>query len=220
MKIASLFAHLDQRFSRVALPFRVLALLVLLLLIYSIWYNLLHGELAERLLATDKQMVAYVKHNQIFGQQVTDIEKRLRQDPSLKENDKRTQSREEIALLNKQGQVVVSDIVTTNTVLKLFSQQLKKNEGVTLLSLDSMSSKPLLEAHEELDGSGVEYRKLDKNTVMVKFMANYFSTLDYLQALEHSQLRIFWDSLSYEVRQFPLAIVSLRVHFISHQSST
>ena len=195
---------------------RGLGLLVVMVVVYWLWNVCIHASLAKKIVEQDKQLVQLRQQVSLYQIQVGDIEQRLRDDPSLRANRQLGKKREEVAMLDKQKQVVISDIVTAREVLHMLSSQLKNVEGIELLALDSISSAPLMEAHEELETPN-EYAKLDKNAILLKFKADYFGTLRYLQALEKSGLRIFWDNLQYDVSGYPLAIVSIKAHFISHQ---
>lgn len=54
-----------------------------------------------------------------------------------------------------------------------------------------------------------------KHSVELELEANYFSLFSYLEALESLPWRLYWESLSYEVKDYPSARVRVSVYTLS-----
>lgn len=53
--------------------------------------------------------------------------------------------------------------------------------------------------------------------IIIKLQGSYFSVMNYLQAIEKLEWRVFWDRLEYNVIQYPIAEVTLQIHTFNSQ---
>ena len=68
---------------------------------------------------------------------------------------------------------------------------------------------------DEPDGKGETRAGLHRHGFALEFSGGYLATLNYLQALERLPWRFFWDSVDYEVMQYPRSIVRLKLYTLS-----
>jgi|GEM_PF-2258347 len=57
--------------------------------------------------------------------------------------------------------------------------------------------------------------KFLEHVIAIKFFGDYFSTLNYLKAIEQLNWPIYWDSLNYNVISYPDAEVSLQIRVLA-----
>lgn len=48
----------------------------------------------------------------------------------------------------------------------------------------------------------------------VELQGSYFDVLSFLQRIEYSNKKIYWDSIDYQVKQYPMATISVTIHII------
>lgn len=58
---------------------------------------------------------------------------------------------------------------------------------------------------------------LFEHGVLIRFKGDYFSTINYLKAIEELKWRLFWDKLEYKVVQYPIAEITIQVHTLSDE---
>jgi MSHA biogenesis protein MshJ len=86
------------------------------------------------------------------------------------------------------------------------SDLLKQNNQLTLIKLETLPVKPqppLIYQH------GLE----------LHFSGTYADTLAYLTALETMPWNFVWDGINYQVKDYPIAEITLRVHTLSLEKS-
>ena len=85
-----------------------------------------------------------------------------------------------------------------------------------MLRLQTLDVQPLLDRdRDEAIGVGEMQARLHSHGFALEFSGGYLATLNYLQALERLPWRFFWDSVSYEVEDYPRSLVRLRLHTLS-----
>ena len=114
-------------------------------------------------------------------------------------------NREESAVKNKD----LSQSVSPQTVTKVLQDLLASKYNLVLLQLQNLPSKVVLLSQSNL--------KVVEHSMIIKFQGDYFSTMNYLQAIESLPWRISWDRLEYKVIEYPTAEVTLQIHILSNQ---
>lgn len=56
-----------------------------------------------------------------------------------------------------------------------------------------------------------------RHAMVITLQGDYFSTLNYLKALETLPWRIHWDSIAYQVKDYPLAETRIQVYTLSFE---
>ena len=97
----------------------------------------------------------------------------------------------------------------------LVEELLLQEPKLTLIRLQTLDAKPLLDADGMLQSADLMAAALHRHDFAIEFAGDYMATLRYLQALEALPWRFFWDSVSYEVEDYPRSLVRLRLHTLS-----
>jgi len=144
-----------------------------------------------------------------------------------------------LAELEKEKKSLTVEFVPPEQMAKLLRDMLGSEPGLTLISLHSMGAEPLFnEAAEDAARSATDSETLIpvarpatdadgeagdneakpgiyKHGVRVEFEGDFYATLRYLQALEAMPWRFYWDSVDYQVLDYPTARVAITVHTLS-----
>lgn len=102
-----------------------------------------------------------------------------------------------------------SQTVFPQTVTKVLQDLLAAKYNLVLLQLQHLPSKVVLLPQSNF--------KVVEHSMIIKFQGDYFSTMDYLHAIENLPWRISWDKLEYKVVEYPVAEVTLQIHILSNQ---
>ena len=62
---------------------------------------------------------------------------------------------------------------------------------------------------------GDELENAYKHGLRIEFEGDYMTTLDYIRGLESLELRFLWDSLEFQVEEYPRSRVSITVFTLS-----
>lgn len=166
-----------------------------LILIFMIWYNSFWDNLYQNVTTTTRNINS-------LESSITNLKAQLE---TLKKNIK---VKEE--LLNNKENTLVSnstELLSSHQTSKVLYDLLINNNKLNLLQLKNTPPKEVLLPKSNL--------KVFEHGVMIKFSGDYFSTMNYLQAIEKLPWKIFWDKLEYKVTQYPTAEITLYIHTVS-----
>ena len=85
------------------------------------------------------------------------------------------------------------------------------------MELRSIAAEPVTQAEGDDDAARVA--SVFRHGVEIRLRGGYLSTLRYLEALEALPWRFFWDSLEYEVTEYPIAEITFILHTLSSEES-
>ena len=125
-------------------------------------------------------------------------------------------SRIEMQRLQARLQEAAAELISPQDMARLLEQILVQQEQLTMLRLETLDVQPLLNRNpDEPDGMGEMQAGLHRHGFALEFSGGYLATLNYLQALERLPWRFFWDSVDYEVMEYPQSIVRLKLYTLS-----
>lgn len=116
------------------------------------------------------------------------------------------------------------DLIQPAAMTQLLISMLENQQGLNLVGFENLEVEAVsLDGNEDpVDNrfpSEGEVRPLAsiiyQHGIRIDFEGDYFSTLQYLLFLEEMSESFFWDSLSYEELDWPLAHVQLEIHTLS-----
>jgi MSHA biogenesis protein MshJ len=128
------------------------------------------------------------------------------------------------ALESRSGELTAL-LVAPDEMARLLEQLLLDRGGLRLVKLENSVSEA---ANEESEApQSAEEQKVDavvkpplptgiyKHGFVLELEGDFFSILEYLQALESQPRRFFWDAVEYDVGEYPQAKVRIRLHTLS-----
>ncbi len=134
--------------------------------------------------------------------------------------------RRELAGIDQKLDALAVGLVSAHQLPEILENVLQQIGHIKLLKLDVL---PVSSLELQTITSGDEENPDDENNELVDaektgvfkhstavvVEGSYFDILEYLQALEQSQWRFYWESLTYEVTQYPHARVEIHVYTLS-----
>ena len=144
------------------------------------------------------------------------LSQRALDDPNKRLRRQIEDSRAEVQRLQVRLEEAASELISPQDMARLLEQMLVQQQQLTMLRLQTLDVQPLLTAKEdEADGAVEMQARLHRHGFALEFSGGYLATLDYLQALERLPWRFFWDSVDYEVMEYPQSIVRLKLYTLS-----
>ena len=116
----------------------------------------------------------------------------------------------QLATLDRQIQERIGGLLAPAHAIKVLEQVLEQEQGLELLEVDAGSS-PLtgveLPGEENLPAAGIGRYQLQ-----MQLEGSYLATLRYLHALENLPWKFFWESVDYQVTNYPNARITLDLY--------
>ena len=144
------------------------------------------------------------------------LSQRALDDPNKRLRSQIEGSRSEVQRLQARLQEAAEELISPQDMARLLEQMLIQQEQLTMLRLQTLEVEPLLSRQRSESGVvGKAQAGLHRHGFSLEFSGGYLATLNYLQALERLPWRFFWDSVDYEVLEYPQSIVRLKLYTLS-----
>ena len=219
-----------QRIDELTLRERAVVLGALLTLLFLGWY----AYLIEPLKLTEKSLVSELDRKrgqlQMLNEQFTLMSEQQSRDPGAEARARLQQLRDEDKQLSAELRGATANLVAPELMPEVLRSMLKSAEGLTLVSMRGLGSTPLLKAAAEekptrakppakpappaTPAPGV----LDnayRHGVQMEFSGDFFATLEFLRRLEALEWKFFWESVTFDVKNYPQAVATVRVFTLS-----
>ncbi len=206
---------LVERFAALSSRERIMVLLAVFVVAYQIADLAILDHQYQRIqqledaIARDRGAIVHT------GQQMTAMSARLPQDPNARLRSEIERVRGQLQSLQTQLREATRELISPQDMARFLEELLVQERELTLLRLQTLDVQPLSEAAEE--GAAKEENRpvLHRHGFEIEFAGGYFATLRYLEALEALPWRFFWDSVDYEVVDYPRSIVRMKLHTLS-----
>jgi MSHA biogenesis protein MshJ len=127
----------------------------------------------------------------------------------------------EIEALNAGLSVYYEATVSPSEMGEVLRELLSEDRKLSFVSMTSLPTiEVLTEKPEFSEFTKIEKRpKLYKRGVEIVFRGTYRSTFSYLKRLEAYHKKIFWDHFIYQVKEYPIAEVTMTVYTLTDEES-
>jgi MSHA biogenesis protein MshJ len=151
---------------------------------------------------------------QLSAQQQTAIklEAGIAVDPNLAIKNKLTELNAQLTGLRNRMTQEGDKFVPPRLMAKALNDMLNQNQQLTLLKLDTLPATTLRPEKNQ-------FFPVYKHGLALTFSSDYANTLAYLKTLESLPWRINWDSIEYQVKNYPLAETTIRAYTLSFEES-
>ena len=225
-----------ERIDALTLRERAVILGALLTLMFLGWY----AYLIEPLRLTEKSLVAELERKrdqlQTLNEQFSLMSEKQSRDPGADAHERLAQLREEEKQLSTELRGATANLVAPELMPEVLRSMLKSADGLTLVSMRGLGSTPLLKpAAEEKPPAGAKQPAakqepaaapvaaatpgmLDnayRHGVQMEFSGDFFATLEFLRRLEGLEWKFFWESVNFDVQDYPRAVATVRVFTLS-----
>jgi len=201
-----------ERFNSLSAREKVISLLTLLILFWGGWDALIYQPITTEQKRLDTELSNINNELTAYQQVATQIEALGKIDPN-KEN-KQALKKIKLALkaLKQQLNTGNKKFAPAHLMPEVLQQLLKKNKGLKLISLETL---PVSTLSKDKEIKSWIYR----HGLSITLSGSYFNTLKYLKSLESSPWRFNWESINYQVKQYPVAETTIRVYTLSFEEN-
>ena len=167
-------------------------------------------EQINREIATDNRTIANL------NTELQLVATRAQADPNARLRSDVSRMREQLTGLRAQLVEATAGMISPRDMARFLEQLLVQDSSLTMMQLRTLDAAPLLPADADAKKDvTVRGPTLYRHAFEIAFSGGYLATLRYMQALESLPWRFVWDSVDYEVVDYPNSVVRLRLHTLS-----
>lgn len=193
--------------------------ILILLAIFAVSYQLADMLILERQFQKMEQLNrAMAQDNSAIvrvNTELNSLSSRVRNDPNITLRDRIRGARAEVGILQSRLQEVTGELISPRDMARFLEQLLVQEGQLSLLRLQTLDVQPLLDPGSDRSALRAPELVLHRHGFAIEFSGSYLATLRYLKLLESLPWRFFWDSVSYEVLDYPESVVRLELHTLS-----
>lgn len=202
---------------------RVILLSVLVGAMGFVWWEVLMPPQKKAVLELEEKVLAASKRRGELINLAEEVKARAHTDPNQKTLDYRRNLTAEVKELEKSLRNATRSLVPPEQMPKALQDLMRGAEGVRLVGMEVLPAQPLAAANVTGEAGGflgggdgqVSEQVLFRHGLKIRLQGQYFGILTYLQALERSSWTLFWEGIDYQVREHPLADVTLQIFTLS-----
>jgi MSHA biogenesis protein MshJ len=195
---------------------RVLVVLALFAIAYQLTYHTVLQPQQQQVEAFHRAIAADNAAIQALGTEMRMLASLAERDPNAELRQHIAGLRDAIARQEQQLAQAASGMITPQEMVRFLERLLSAEDELTLLGLRSLEPQPLLPAKpgDDAVAEGLQ-TPLHRHDFVIAFSGGYLPTLRYLESIEQLPWQFFWDSVSFEVVDYPRSIVRLQLYTLS-----
>lgn len=196
---------------------RALILGALVAMVYLLWEFSFLKPMAEATKAALAQEAIVNGSIKVAEAEVTVMSSLSGHDPNALLKQEIQQLSEKLEGLDSQLASLAVGLIKADQLPVMLHQMLAQSHKMQLLSLTTLPVETIELAAQPSPGeelvhsSSANMAQLYKHAVQVKLQGGYAATYEFMQSLEQSDWKFYWDSFNYEVKEYPSAVITLRV---------
>lgn len=203
--------QLQQRFDGLNQREKLMAVGTAIVLLWAGWDNLIN----QPMNSTQTRLKTEIStlENTLLGQQQLIQQMSTGNDPQKLKQQQLSTLQE--SARNMQQQLGTGDkkFVPPQLMANALRDMLKQQGNLKLLQLETLPASPFGESKQQ----GQQAVRVYQHALKLTLQGDYFSTLAYLKSLENLPWRIHWDSIDYQVKEYPQAETRIQVYTLSFE---
>ena len=204
---------LVEKVNGLTLRERILVLLTCLVVVYQVWDSLVWMPLQQQqnsLLGRESQINEQMLQMQV---DLKILSARANLDPDQQTKKQITNLQAQLETVNHQIVEASSSLVSPEEMARLLEQLLISEKSLELLSLETLDSVALIPLGEK---QAVKNNyQIYRHEFSIEFEGSYLATLRYIEALEKLPWTFFWESIEYQVDQYPRSRIRMNLYTLS-----
>ncbi len=202
--------NLQERFQSLTPRERVIVVVTILAALWGSWDHFFYQSVALKQATLKQELISLNK--QISSQQeiTTQLEVGGNIDPNADNQNKLNKLKAQYGHLQDQVMQGNKKFVPPSLMAKALNDMLKQNQELTLIKLSTLPVTTLLAEKQQ-------NFPIYKHGLVMTFTGKYTDTLNYLKTLENLPWAIIWESFDYQVKEFPMAEITVHIVTLSFE---
>lgn len=200
----------QQRFAILSRREKLMVLGAVILVLWGLWDRLFYQPLSKQQQLVDNEIGVLQKQLRAQQQIAGRLEEIGKNDPNRDARQQLTQLHQSVADLKQQLSLGGKKFVPSQQMVNALRDMLKQHGKLKLVKLETLP----------VSGFGNSDQQpvwVYRHALAITLQGDYFSTLEYLKALEALPWRIHWDSIAYQVKDYPIAETRIQVYTLSFE---
>lgn len=150
-----------------------------------------------------------------FTSQQAELLTEIENDPAM-ELERRVVGVEKALGEAKQSLIHYTDtLVAPQRMALMLENMLHERENLQLVSLENLPVAPLFKREDAAKEKDNDVFGLYRHGIRLVYKGDYMKTMDYMQNLEQLPWKFYWQNFSYEVQQYPQALITINIYTLS-----
>ncbi len=154
-----------------------------------------------------RKIKSVTQENDISNQQIAMYQAKLAEDPNAEFRRRLDDLQQQ--LTDIEDRLESHNVVPSDVMPVLLNTMMASAKRVTVTGFESLPPKPLL------DGDTESKINLYSHGAKLNIKGQYFDVLRFMQTVEKLPEKVYWKQLDYQVKEYPLAEVSLEFYTLS-----
>jgi MSHA biogenesis protein MshJ len=198
------------RFARLSRREKLMVAGTLILSLWGVWDSVFYQPLSKQQQSVITEISTVQKQLEAQLQIAKQLENLGRKDVNNDARQQLSQLQQSASSLKAQLSQGGKKFVPAQSMASALRDLLKQHGNLKLIKLETL---PASGFGNKADEPIWVYR----HAMLITLQGDYFSTLNYLKALETLPWRIHWDSIAYQVKDYPLAETQIQVYTLSFE---
>ncbi|MEQ1529104.1 MAG: hypothetical protein ABL925_07295 [Methylococcales bacterium] len=191
---------------------KIIALITLLILLWSVWDHMLYQPAKQKLKQTLQSLESAQIELKTQQQTMQHLETNKPADPNISNQQKLATLKEEYAQLQEELRLGGKQFVPPQLMATVLQDLLNQHHDLTLLKLTTLPVTTLLDAKQQ-------DHPIYIHGLAITFSGSYLNTLTYLKSLEALPWHFKWDSMDLQVKNHPSTETTIRAYTLSFEES-
>lgn len=200
---------IQERFGSLAKREKLMVFLTLVTVSWAILTKLFLEPVLEQKKQLNQQLVSLQSQASSSELAALQLEAVRKKDPNLENRQQLKAIKNQLSALKGQINQGEKKFVSPQAMTMVLRDMLNKHQRLKLVSLESLPAKPLTDEEQK--------HSVFRHGLAITFSGQYFDIYHYLEALESLSWRFYWDTIDYQVKEYPVAEVTLHVYTLSFQ---
>jgi MSHA biogenesis protein MshJ len=205
-----MFNNLFQKFTALAPREKWLISLAFLAAFWGCWDVFFYTPFKQEQTKLQQRLQDIEAQLMIQQQAAIQLQNQTVTDPNLSKRNQLAELKSQHQHLEKQIRYLHKNFVPPALMAKVLSDMLKQDSHLTLISLETL---PVVSLFPSVQKEHLFYQ----HGLILRFSGNYLAILNYLKSLETMRWHLVWDSIHYQVKNYPTAEITLRIYTLSLQ---
>ncbi len=198
------------RFEQLSQREKIMAAGTCLLILWGSWDSLFYQPMQKDNQSIEIEITSLQKQLNAQQQIAKQIEAIIRNNPNASTRQQLTNLQQTVKNLKQQLSLGDKKFVPSELMANALNDILKQHGKLKLIKLETLPVTPF-------GDNGQQEAWMFRHSMVMTLQGDYFSTLDYLKALESLPWRIHWDSIDYQVKDYPIAETRIQVYTLSFE---
>ena len=213
---------LQARLDNLTLQERGILVFVVIAVTFFAWDYLLMQPLAFR----QQSVVTQIRVNNAeliaLEAETGQIVKEGTQDPNIAKKAELQQLQRKLKELNAELGQTMNQLVQPGDMSRLLEMVMRHTPGLELRKVQSLGSQPLVTQDSSDPGTddtvameNAPVSNVFRHGLLIEIDGDFASTLNYLKTLERLEWKFFWDTIDFQVDEYPISSIAITVFTIS-----